>query len=74
MSRRPYFAPGAARTGTLSDQPRAADMRPGWSLDLNLEWHPPQFLDAPSHVPVGSVRALDCDDVTLGLHDAERAS
>lgn len=74
MSRRTYISPTAARTGRLSDQPHAADLVPGFTLDVNLEWHPPGFLDAPARVPAGSVRAVDCGSVTLGEHDVERAA
>jgi hypothetical protein len=69
---RRYIAPTPTRTGTPHSQPKPADMVPGYTLDANLEWNPPQFIDATAYVPTGSVRALDCIAITIAVTDEAR--
>lgn len=62
-------------TGQCGSQPRAQDVRPSWALTDNgssFDFHEAGFLDAPEHLPSGSVRACDIGSVRLMVAEVER--
>jgi hypothetical protein len=55
-----YYAPIAAFTGGLAQQPRAHATRSEWYFDRALNYDELRgCLDAPDTLPCGSVRAVD---------------
>ncbi len=70
-----YIAPFIATTGALIGQPQGTHTRSDWHITYSLTAPEDQrigycstgFLDAPDHLPTGSVRALDCTKLTVGI-------
>jgi hypothetical protein len=68
-----YLPPLPAPTGSTLYQPRAGATQSAWHFGPGYEsFFPTEFLDAPSVVPTGSVRGIDCDKLTLGIADIPR--
>lgn len=68
---REYIAPVTCGTGRTVYQPRVEDTQTCWYFDAAYNYQETGFLDAPSYVPTGSVRAVDTPRLTIGVtHDA----
>jgi hypothetical protein len=68
-----YYGPIKNSTGSRAQQPSTDQLVAGWRLDLGLNFHETEFLDAPDFVPVGAVRALDISPtLTLGCDQKRR--
>jgi hypothetical protein len=71
-----YLSPITHRTGSLVDQPLAAQLRPDFWLfaggsegfDVSREGS----IDAPCVIPTGSIRASDFPLLTIGIDYVER--
>ena len=60
-------------TGQCGYQPRAEDCENGWFFDARSGYYNGLgFLDAPEHLPSGSVRALDIGSTRLMVTEVER--
>jgi hypothetical protein len=70
-----YLRPITHRTGSLVDQPLAAQLRPDFWLysggvdGFDVSEGP---IDAPSVIPTGSIRASDFPRLTIGIDYVER--
>ena len=62
-----YVAPVGAVTGGLFGQPHPADTVSAWYFDAKFNYTETGFLDAPDQTPSGSVRALVCGAIVLGV-------
>ena len=74
-----YFPPSGAVTGALSAQPTLknelrADLAFAFTDDYRFAVDCRQSIDATPCIPTGSVRALDCGDVRLGIDTYWRAT
>ena len=68
-----YFKSIDSYTGALHQQPRSEATRPDWYFDKNYEYQSTGFIDAPDITPSGSVKAMDCETLTLGIAYTRRS-
>jgi hypothetical protein len=72
-----YFTPVLSRTGAVHQQPRDEALHCSAHCVTQDFRHVIDLrgaLDAPDATPSGSVRALDCDTLVLGIAHVERSA
>jgi hypothetical protein len=73
MSAAPQLVPPVnGRTGSLVQQPKSGELIAGALLDVQANWIPCQFLDAPEWLPTGGIQAIQFGELTVLIAETQR--